>query len=351
MSCSTAWTRLIFIGLSNRHITAHLALLFHPTQIMPSPNSTRVFALHSFIRFMSSKKSDSVPSKIQASLADLETVPWLPQVTDTLVENAGETLFSHAGISAPDYGTARVLAGRPDATCHITARLPIYPNVENTPAMLIEVLSQEDRRRYQDMGLVFRTSDETKHPAVFNCLQDAVNFLRYVPTLQTTIAALVRVCHILKADDDYDVSQSDPHVPFSIFISVPRRRRPNDALRVIESIVHEAMHLQLTLIERELPLVGMSVSTHFSPWKGTYRSLQGVLHALYVFRVIDEFFKRLQALSILSAFDASYISGRREEISQQIGEIRTFGECPDLTGWGSDVVRRLLHSENPGPLN
>ena len=218
--------------------------------------------------------------------------------------------------------------------------------------MLIEALSPEDRCRYQDMGLVFYTPAETKQPVVFNCLQEAVNLLRYEPTLQTTIAALVRVCHVLKAeDDDYDVSHSDPHVPFSIFISVPRRRRPNDALRVIESIVHEAMHLQLTLIEREMPLVDISDSTQFSPWKDMYRSPQGVLHALYVFRVIDRYFARMQTLSVLSVADTSYISGRREEISQQIDEIKTFGECPDLTSCGSDVVRRLLGAENPGPLN
>ena len=312
----------------------------------------RVCVLHLSIRFMSRKKSDSVTGKIQASLTGLQTTPWLPQLTDTLVGNTRETLYFRTGVSVPDYGTARVLAGRPDAPRHITARLPICPNVENTPAMLIEALSPEDKRRYQDMGLIFCTPDETKRPAVLNCLQEAVNLLRYESTLQTTIAALVRVCHVLKAEDnDYDVSHSDPHMPFSIFISVPWRRRPNDALRVLESIVHEAMHLQLTLIERHLPLIDRSASTHFSPWKGSYRSPQGVLHALYVFRVIDRYFECLQTHCMLSVADASYISGRREEISQQIGEIRIFGECPDLTRWGSDVVRRLLDAENPGPLN
>ena len=301
---------------------------------------------------MSRKKSGSVPDKIQASLTDLETVPWLPQLTDTLVGNANETLFSCTGISVPNYGTARVLAGRPDAACHITARLPICPDIENTPAMLIEALSPQDRCRYQDMGLVFYTPDETMHPAVFNCLQEAVNLLRHEPTLQTTIAALVRVCHILKAgDDDYDVNHSDPRVPFSIFISVPRRRRPNDALRVIESIVHEAMHLQLTLIEHDLPLVDTSASTHFSPWKDTYRPPRGVLHALYVFRVIDRFFEQLQTVSMLSATEASYLNNRREDISRQTDEIRAFQENPTLTMWGSVIVRRLLSAENPGPSN
>ncbi|MDE0512200.1 MAG: HEXXH motif-containing putative peptide modification protein [Gammaproteobacteria bacterium] len=300
---------------------------------------------------MSRKKLDSVPDKIRESLADLETVPWLPQLTTTIVENAREALYSRTGISVPDYGTARVLAGRPDTPRNITARLPICPNVESTSVLLIEALSSEDRCRYQDMGLAFCTSDETMFPAVCDCLREAVNLLRHEHSLQTTIAALVRVCHILKADDDYDVSHSDPQVPFSIFISVPRRRRPNDALRVIESIVHEAMHLQLTLIERKLPLVDRSASTHFSPWKGAYRSPQGVLHALYVFRVIDKYFERLQTHSTLSVADASYLSDRRETISKQIDEIRTFGECPALTNLGSEVVWSLLNSENPGPLN
>ncbi len=352
LCCSTALTQLIFIRFSNRCITAHLALLFHPTQIMPSPNSMRVYALHSSIRFMSGKKSDSVTGKIQASLTDLQTAPWLPQLTDALVENAGETLYSRTDISVPDYGTARVLASRPDAPRNITARLPICPDIENTPATLIEALSPEDRRRYQDMGLVFCTPDETKRPAVLNCLQEAVNLLRYEATLQTTIAALVRICHILKPkDDDYDISHSDPQVPFSIFVSVPLKHCSNDVLRVTESIIHEAMHLQLTLIEHDLPLVDTSASTHFSPWKDTCRPPQGVLHALYVFRVIDRFFERLQTLSVLSVTEASYIKNRREEISRQIGEIRTFQESPTLTIWGSIIVRSLLDAENPGPSN
>ena len=312
----------------------------------------RVYALHLSTRFMNGKKSNNVSDKIQASLSDLETVPWLPQLTPTIVENARQTLYSRTGISVPDYGTARVLAGRPDAPRHIKARLPICLDIENTPAALIEILPPEYRYRYNDTGLVFYTAEETKQPAVFNCLQEAINLLRYEPTLQKTIVTLVKICHVLKPDDDdYDISHSDPQVPFSIFVSVPRERRSSDVLRVAESIIHEAMHLQLTLIEHDLPLVDTSASTHFSPWKDTYRPAQGVLHALYVFRVIDRFFERLQPLSMLSGTEARYINNRREEILQQIDEIRAFQENPALTRWGTDVVRILLDAENPGPSN
>lgn len=289
---------------------------------------------------MSRKKANNVPDKIKASLVDLQMLPWLPQLTATLVEKAWESLHCRTGITVLDYGTARVLAGKRNAPRHITTRLPICLNRDDMLPMLTEVLAQGDRRRYEDTGLVFYAPDETIHTAIVNCLQEAFDLLRYVPTLQTTVAALVRICHVLKpGDDDYDVSHSDPQIPFSIFVSVLQRRRPNNALRVIESIVHEAMHLQLTLIEHDLPLVDASASTHFSPWKGTYRSPQGVLHALYVFRVIDRFFERLQMLSVA---DANYISNRREEISQQIDEIRMFKKCAALTTWGSDFVRRLM---------
>ena len=311
-----------------------------------------VYALHLSFRFMRRKKLYSVPDRIKASLTNLQSVPWLPQLTPTLVENAEETLHSRTGISAPGYGTGRVLAGQSDTPRHITAYLPICPNIKNTPAMLIEILTLEDRHRYNDIGLDFYTADETKHPAVFNCLQEAVNLLRYEPTLQTTITALVRVCHVLKpGNDDYDVSHSDPEIPFSIFVSIPQERRSNDVLRVAESIVHEAMHLQLTLIEFDLPLVDMFSSTHFSPWKDMFRPSQGVLHALYVFRVIDRFYERLQTLSMLSVSEVSYINNRREEISRQISEIGKFKECPALSTSGSEFVRRLMTSENPGSSN
>ena len=36
-----------------------------------------------------------------------------------------------------------------------------------------------------------------------------------------------------------------------------------------------------------MPLVTPTERTYFSPWRNEYRTAQGVLHALYVFRVID----------------------------------------------------------------
>ena len=113
-------------------------------------------------------------------------------------------------------------------------------------------------------------------------------------------------------------------------------------LRVAESLVHEAMHLQLTLIEQATPLVHPSDESYFSPWKGTHRSPQGVLHALYVFRVIDQCLERLLALSGWSLSSADHMRHRRHEIASQVHGIKAFKDSPALTVLGTHFVRRLI---------
>ena len=115
-----------------------------------------------------------------------------------------------------------------------------------------------------------------------------------------------------------------------------------DALRVAESLVHEAMHLQLTLIERLLPLVEESDQTYFSPWKGTQRPPRGVLHALYVFRVLDSFFERLLVLSGWSGVSVEHVHRRRCEIAQQISEVKAFKDHPALTEVGTRLAGLLV---------
>ena len=155
----------------------------------------------------------------------------------------------------------------------------------------------------------------------------------------------MRTCHLLKPENDaYDVSYSDPLVPFSAFVSVPQKCESVEALRVAESLVHEAMHLQVTLIERLLPLVEESHQTYFSPWKGTQRSPQGVLHALYVFRAIDNFFGCLLALSGWSVASVEHLRERRREIARQISQVRAFKDHPALTEVGTHLARLLVRN-------
>lgn len=308
------------------------------------PPSTLESALASYIHFMNDQFLCKLGCEIEAALKEPYPDPWLPDLTDPLAEWGWKELHCSIGITATDYGTVRVRAGRAKAPRQAGVCLPILVWTDkSTHKIAIEFLPEDWLGRYQDLGLTFYTPDEFANSTVFECLQDAIATLVKVPTLQKTVATLVRACHILKPeDDDYDVSHSDPNVPFSVFVSVPHERKATDTLRVAESLVHETMHLQLTLIERLQPLVHTSNQTYFSPWKGASRSPQGVLHALYVFRVLDSFFERLLGLHGWSIISVNHMHRRRCEIARQINDVKTFQDCPALTELGTHLVRMLI---------
>lgn len=293
---------------------------------------------------MNSQRPYNLERIVEASLKDPYPEPWLPELTASLAEWGWKALRRSIGIMAADYGTGRVLAGRDEAKRYGGPCLPILVGTdESTCKITIEFLTGECISQYQDIGLTFCTLDELANSTVPQCLQDAIDVLAQVPTLQKTVATLIQTCHILKPEDDaYDVSYSDPRVPFSVFVSVPQKCGSTDTLRVAESLVHEAMHLQLTLIERLQPLVHPSNHTYFSPWRGSRRPPQGILHALYVFRVIDSLFERLLAIPGRPVASVKYLRNRRYEIAQQIRDIKTFEDHPALTELGTYFVKLLV---------
>lgn len=101
------------------------------------------------------------------------------------------------------------------------------------------------------------------------------------------VGTLVRSVHrVAPKAPGYDLSHSEPGLPFSVFVSIPAGE-PSDAMRVAESLLHEAMHLQLTLIERHAPLI-TGEGEAYSPWQQCVRPIQGIVHGLYVFGAIDD---------------------------------------------------------------
>jgi len=139
------------------------------------------------------------------------------------------------------------------------------------------------------------------------------------------------------------VSFSEPHIPFSIFVSASQQQNVTTALRIAEAVVHEAMHLQLTLVERVVLLVNLADGRYFSPWQGKYRTAQGVLHALYVFGVINSFIERLEASGHDPAVvSLDYVRRRHRQIAMEIHEIESFRYCPELTPIGTAFVRHLF---------
>lgn len=279
--------------------------------------------------------------RIRASFENPNGNPWFPELTSELAARAWDRLRGDIGLTPDNYGTARVMSRSISAPRDIVASLGTwYSTNRNAPTTEIETLSGEYASEYHKAGVSFYSPNEILNTGVLTCIEDAFVILNQVPSLMRTVATLVRSLHVIKPEDtERDISFSEPEDPFSIFVSVPEERIVNDGLRVAEAIVHEAMHLQLTLIERTLLLISSSNGNYFSPWRGEYRNAQGLLHALYVFCVVNRF---LEGLSSSGYYHSSYVYERRQEIVTEINGTLLFQGCSELTSVGRDLVRFLL---------
>ncbi len=235
-----------------------------------------------------------------------------------------------------NYGTHRWLASDPMADRLEIATLDLGDSLE----CRIEKLPVPSRVRYERSGLAFLESLSIKTHIV--TVRSALSLIALVPSLYATVAAYLRTLHVLQArGTDFDVSHSDPEVPFSIFVSIPSGEREGK-LRLAESIIHECMHLQLTMIENELPLVCDRNALYFSPWQATWRPLSGVLHGLYVFSVIDAYFRALGRSCSLTQDEKAFVAKRREQIAQEVLQIADLANVEGLTNEGGILVGRLL---------
>ncbi len=201
---------------------------------------------------------------------------------------------------------------------------------------VVEVLSPAVQRRYDISGCRFWEVDELAKGAPLRLLVCALDEIAAVPELAQTVGQLARRVHLLVPDDDaYDVNFSEPELPFSVFVSMPLRPLEHLRWRVAEAIVHEAGHLQLSLVERIVPLIASPQAQHYSPWRKTARSVVGVLHGLYVFGVIAEWISRSSAPN-------AHVRQRLTEIAREAGQIHDFPEADGLTQTGARLARSIL---------
>lgn len=218
-----------------------------------------------------------------------ESEPWFPRLTPNLVNAVAKKLLRPIGLSTENYSSNSYLensANRPIDLFH-----QFLINGTNGPN--IEFLAEHHKQQYQSLGLKF-LPDHKHNENVVLVIHDALSALSEIPSLKTSISYLVKSIHVLAVtDDSFDVSHSDPKLPLSIFLSVPSPKTPFSALRVAEALVHEAMHLQLSIIDLFNPLLLGNKKSSYSPWMGEFRPLLGVLHGMYVFSNI------LRALELL----------------------------------------------------
>ena len=248
---------------------------------------------------------------------------WFPGLADLLVAGFWADTRSH---SPGQYSTAAWTGAASPA---------ILVPVPGQPLMVVEP-------QPAGLGAEFEAPDDPKvAPEVLRAIAGALRRLA-AGGAGDAVAGLVRSVHCIAAHGaGYDSSHSDPAIPFSVFVSVPLGERHAE-LRVAESLLHEAMHLQLTLIERHVPLVARYAGTGYSPWQQCRRPVQGLLHGLYVFAAVHQWLARLTADPMLSADDAIYVERRLCEIKKEVREVSTLGSAPGLTSFGRRLAAWLL---------
>jgi HEXXH motif-containing protein len=281
--------------------------------------------------------------QILTALDDDKSSLWFPELTNDLAEVGWKNLIKEKGITPSNYGTARVALNDPLGPREILTSLSI-DGPENVKINIpIELLPHNLLRQYEESKMTFYSSSELTSTSTLKTLTDAFELIRRVPTLFNTVSTLVKSLHLIKPElDDYDISLSKPDIPFSIFVSIPQENNEINALRLAEAIVHESMHLQLSLIEELMPLTANSDNKYFSPWKNEYRTSQGILHALYVFSVIEGFLRILMSFPRTFDYCSKYIARRRIKIRNEVKQINEFQFCLNLTPQGTAFVHRLF---------
>ena len=268
---------------------------------------------------------------------------WFPRLAEPVARVAWARLHREIGLNPNSYSTTRLLLRDPNAEYEIAAYCKPGPEQEEdgTPRGIpVQSLAADLVRQITDSEVELLDSCSIAG-VVAHQLDKALSLLDLVPTLRPTICQLVRALHVIDpGDDDTDVSFSNPAVPFSIFVSVPPTASETGILRVAEAILHEAMHLNLTLIGQIVPLVEPRGRMQYSPWRGEERDSEGITQALYVFSVIRSFFSALPGT--LSYESGDHASDRMQQIDSQIRQAKDFRGCEELTPHGAALVARLL---------
>jgi hypothetical protein len=291
--------------------------------------------------------NNNLINQITKTIKDSSTPLWFPDLTKELVNIGEKNIKENFELTLSEYGTNIVWYKDKKIPRNIVTEIS-NPLSNDSNSIQIEILDRNIVNSYKESQIRFYESDEIINAPIIDCIKEAIEIIKLVPSLLSIVFDLVRSLHLIKLDNnEYDVSFSEPYMPFSIFISVPNERVTTDNLRVSEAIIHESMHLQLSLMERMLPFVYSSDRKFYSPWKKELRKSQGILHALYVFRVIGDFYKIVES-NISLETSLSFIQKRRQEISKQVNEIKDFTQSPDLTDNGRQFVKRLLDSNSQG---
>ena len=288
--------------------------------------------------------ADQVDYALAAAARGDEPV-WMPSAGEPACRRAWERL-ARAGIVPAEYGTARARAGDPDAPRVVEATIPSPPAFGCVLPILVEDLGATVGARYVELGLRPARADQVDSGSVVRRLSGALGRLTTVPSLAEAAGRVLRVVHVaVPESDDYDVSYSDPEVPFSLWVGVGEGRDPTSELRLAEGLLHEAMHLQLSLVEACVPLIEAESALLWSPWRDELRPAGGVLHGAYVFAAIRDLMMALRDGVSIGFEERRHLEKRVATTGEEIAAaLSSLAACRGLTASGLILVGAIARS-------
>ena len=238
------------------------------------------------------------------------------------------------------YSTSRFLDGSNPNILHTIE----FSEPSVSSAVNVEWLSPALTARWRSLGLQFASEADLSNMGFRESLVGSLNLVGMVRPLHGSVAGLCRSLHVLIASGtDFDVSYSDPSLPLSVFVSCPLPAERHRVERLAENVVHEALHLQLSLVERVWSLV-IDVPNEepvFSPWKDEWRTVRGLVHAVYVFGNLRCFWKGVASKQPDSS---SFAQARIQTIDTEMAAAAHLLRCESLTAMGRRLATSFLLS-------
>lgn len=261
---------------------------------------------------------------------------WYDGLAPELADHVWRAM-SRMGITTENYGTARVLSGDP-ASHRLGGLMHDAGFDRSTP------LERYDAVMLSRYGVIGLREPQPDFDAMHfeHQMRRALGMIGIVPGPLAAVRALVwSVTPVGVEGPEFDTGYSDPAVPFSIFLGAHSVHARVTALRMAEGVLHETMHLQLSLIEDVVPLVNAGTELRQSPWQMRPRPTQGILHGLYVFRVVQDWFRQLVAEGALDEADLRHALRRIDQIDHDCSGLSDLAESEELTQDGRTLVEAL----------
>lgn len=265
---------------------------------------------------------------------------WGNKLTNQLVTHEWHRLINAGLIQNEEhYNSADVYLSRKSDTKTVR-----FNNLPDAFDIKLEITGKEFTVFLSEHGLEVVPPEQVRQESNYRSLIGGLQLISAIPECQSDINGLIATIVLLKQEyPEYDTSYSHPQIPFTVFVSSSSDMSVQSSLRCAESIIHEAMHLKLSLIEKHVQLVSTNPQNlYYSPWREEMRPAQGVMHGIFVFRAVQEFYKVI--LPTLDKADKEFCEFRIEQISNELRQVNTFVNATDLTPSGATLVKGLLPS-------